>query len=111
VAHTVNLSSSRAAYPGGDRGSARHRRTDAGDIVTSPGEWRLVTRRSSADDRRCKMVHLGRRAQRVIAQINAVASELRHELLADIQRPNCDLHLRAGTDSGESRNERSSLSP
>src|SRR6266566_515285 len=46
------------------------------------GGW--VTRRSSPHDRRCKMVHLGRRAQRVIAQINAVASELRHELLADI---------------------------
>jgi MarR family transcriptional regulator, transcriptional regulator for hemolysin len=46
------------------------------------GGW--VTRRSSPHDRRCKMVHLGRRAQRVIAQINVVASELRHELLADI---------------------------
>ncbi|PYL14965.1 MAG: MarR family transcriptional regulator, partial [Verrucomicrobia bacterium] len=46
------------------------------------GGW--VTRRNSPYDRRCKMVHLGRRAQRVIAQINAVASELRHELLADI---------------------------
>ena len=46
------------------------------------GGW--VTRRSSPHDRRCKMVHLGRRAQRVIAQINAVATELRHELLADI---------------------------
>jgi hypothetical protein len=32
-------------------------------------------------------VHLGRRAQRVIAQINTVASELRHELLADIPAP------------------------
>jgi MarR family transcriptional regulator, transcriptional regulator for hemolysin len=49
------------------------------------GGW--VTRRSSPHDRRCKMVHLGRRAQRVIAQINAVASELRHELLADIPAP------------------------
>src|SRR6266852_554210 len=29
-----------------------------------------VTRTSSPRDRRCKMVHLGRRAQRVIAQIN-----------------------------------------
>jgi len=46
------------------------------------GGW--VTRRSSSYDRRCKMVHLGRRARRVIAQINAAADELRHELLADI---------------------------
>jgi MarR family transcriptional regulator for hemolysin len=43
-----------------------------------------VTRTSSPRDRRCKIVHLGRRAQRVIAQINTTANELRHELLADI---------------------------
>jgi len=43
-----------------------------------------VSRRSSPHDRRCKMVHLGRRAQRVITQINAAADELRHELLAEI---------------------------
>jgi MarR family transcriptional regulator, transcriptional regulator for hemolysin len=49
------------------------------------GGW--VTRRSSLHDRRCKMVHLGRRAQRVIAQINAVANELRRELLANIPSP------------------------
>ncbi len=45
---------------------------------------RWVARRSSPHDRRCKMVYLGRRAQRVIAQINAAADELRHELLSDI---------------------------
>lgn len=43
-----------------------------------------VERRNSLHDRRCKTVHLGRRAQRVIAQINAAANELRHELLDDI---------------------------
>lgn len=43
-----------------------------------------VTRKSLPHDRRCKTVHLGRRAQRVIAQINATALQLRHELLADI---------------------------
>ena len=43
-----------------------------------------ITRRSSPHDRRCKMVLLGRRAQRVIAEINATAAKLRHELLADI---------------------------
>lgn len=45
-----------------------------------------VTRKNSARDRRCKMVLLGRRAQRVIEQINAAANNLRHELLAGIGR-------------------------
>lgn len=43
-----------------------------------------ITRRSSPHDRRCKMVLLGRRAQRVITGINATAAKLRHELLANI---------------------------
>jgi MarR family transcriptional regulator, transcriptional regulator for hemolysin len=43
-----------------------------------------VTRQSSPHDRRCNMVHLGRRAQRIIAPIKTAADELRHELLADI---------------------------
>jgi len=43
-----------------------------------------VTRRNAAHDRRCKTVHLGRRAQRVISQISAEAFKLRHELLDDI---------------------------
>ena len=43
-----------------------------------------ITRTISSHDRRCKMVLLGRRAQRVIVQINATAEKLRHELLADI---------------------------
>src|SRR5213083_2405323 len=45
-----------------------------------------ITRTSSPHDRRCKMVLLGRRAQRVIVQINATAQKLRHELLADITK-------------------------
>lgn len=45
-----------------------------------------VTRTNSPHDRRCKMVLLGRRAQRVITQINATANRLRHELLADITK-------------------------
>ncbi len=48
-----------------------------------------ITRRSSLRDRRCKMVLLAQRAQRVITQINRSADDLRHELLADI--PNADL--------------------
>jgi len=43
-----------------------------------------VTRKSSPHDRRCKIVQLGRRAQDVIAEINAAAIRLRRELLADI---------------------------
>ena len=45
---------------------------------------RWVGRRSSPHDRRCKVVYLGRRAQRIITQINAAADELRHQLLSDI---------------------------
>src|SRR5207247_7591068 len=48
-----------------------------------------ITRKNSPHDRRCKMVLLGRRAQRVIAQIKATADKLRHELLAGI--PDSDL--------------------
>jgi MarR family transcriptional regulator, transcriptional regulator for hemolysin len=43
-----------------------------------------VIRKGSAHDRRCKTVHLGPRAHRVIAQINATALQLREELLAEI---------------------------
>jgi MarR family transcriptional regulator for hemolysin len=43
-----------------------------------------VTRTNSLHDRRCKMVLLGRRAQRVITQINATADKLRHELIMGI---------------------------
>src|SRR5215472_8204673 len=50
-------------------------------------DW--ITRNNSPRDRRCKMVLLGRRAQRVIAQINSSAETLRHELMADI--PTSDL--------------------
>src|SRR5262249_57637631 len=50
-------------------------------------DW--ITRTGSLRDRRCKMVLLGRRAQRVIARINSSAETLRHELMADI--PTSDL--------------------
>ena len=50
-------------------------------------DW--ITRSNSPRDRRCKMVLLGRRAQRVIAQINSSAETLRHELMAGI--PTSDL--------------------
>jgi MarR family transcriptional regulator for hemolysin len=43
-----------------------------------------IRRRHSPDDRRCKIVRLGRRARGVIAQINQTANELRGELLANI---------------------------
>jgi MarR family transcriptional regulator, transcriptional regulator for hemolysin len=45
---------------------------------------RWVARRNAAHDRRCKTVHLTRRAQRVIEEISAEAFKLRHELLDEI---------------------------
>jgi MarR family transcriptional regulator for hemolysin len=45
-----------------------------------------ITRTNSPHDRRCKMVLLGRRAQRVIGRITATADKLRRELLADITK-------------------------
>jgi MarR family transcriptional regulator for hemolysin len=45
---------------------------------------RWVARKNASHDRRCKTVHLAPRAQRVIAQINAAAFKLRHELLDDV---------------------------
>src|SRR5713101_1220524 len=53
-----------------------------------------ITRKSSPVDRRCKMVLLGRRAQRVITQINATAEKLRHELLADIAQSDLQACMR-----------------
>src|SRR5215470_13056183 len=50
-------------------------------------DW--ITRSNSPRDRRCKMVQLGQRAHRVIAQIKSSAETLRHELMADI--PTSDL--------------------
>jgi MarR family transcriptional regulator, transcriptional regulator for hemolysin len=49
-----------------------------------------VARRTASHDRRCKTVHLGKRAHRIIAQIDATAAKLRYELLADI--PKSELH-------------------
>lgn len=43
-----------------------------------------VVRKTAEHDRRCKTVHLGRRAQRAIEQINDTALNLREELLSDI---------------------------
>jgi MarR family transcriptional regulator, transcriptional regulator for hemolysin len=45
---------------------------------------RWVSRKNAAHDRRCKTVHLTRRAERVIEEISAEAFKLRHELLDDI---------------------------
>jgi MarR family transcriptional regulator, transcriptional regulator for hemolysin len=54
-----------------------------------------ITRANSPHDRRCKMVLLGQRAQRVIAQINATADKLRHELLAGIPQSDLQTCMRA----------------
>lgn len=47
---------------------------------------RWVARKNAEHDRRCKTVHLTRRAERVIEQINSAAFKLRHELLDEISR-------------------------
>jgi MarR family transcriptional regulator for hemolysin len=51
---------------------------------------RWVARKNSSHDRRCKTVHLTRRAQRVIEEINSAAFKLRHELLDEVSAS--DLH-------------------
>jgi MarR family transcriptional regulator, transcriptional regulator for hemolysin len=43
-----------------------------------------VTRKNSPHDRRCKTVHLQRRAHRIIGRINAAALKLRSDLIKDI---------------------------
>src|SRR6266436_4208159 len=53
-----------------------------------------ITRTNSSHDRRCKMVLLGRRAQRVISQINAAAEKLRHELFAGIRESDLQTCMR-----------------
>lgn len=46
------------------------------------GGW--IERRESADDRRCKTVHLTDQARTMARKIDAVARKLRDELLADL---------------------------
>jgi MarR family transcriptional regulator for hemolysin len=43
-----------------------------------------IARKTSSEDRRCKTVHLGSRAQHAIEQINDTAVNLREELLSEI---------------------------
>jgi MarR family transcriptional regulator for hemolysin len=56
-----------------------------------------ITRTNSPHDRRCKLVLLGRRAQRVITEINATAQKLRHELLAGIAQSDLQTCMRVLT--------------
>lgn len=56
------------------------------------GGW--VARKNAAHDRRCKTVHLGKRATRVINQITEAADKLRHELLADISTAELKICMR-----------------
>jgi MarR family transcriptional regulator for hemolysin len=69
----------------------------AGDALTQAEKEGWITRQSSPRDRRCKMVLLGRRAQAVIARINATAAKLRHELLAGIPKPDLENCIRVMT--------------
>ena len=52
---------------------------------------------SSPEDRRCKWVKLQRRAQRVIGTIDDTATQLRHELMADIPPRDLDVCMRVLT--------------
>ena len=56
-----------------------------------------IKRTNSPRDRRCNMVLLGRRARRAIAQINATAEKLRHELLADVPASDLETSMKVLT--------------
>jgi MarR family transcriptional regulator for hemolysin len=76
-----------------------------------------VKRQSAPHDRRCNIVLLGRRAQRVIAQINAAADKLRHDLLSEITPADLKtcinvlerIRVKAEDRNGEPRTSRASL--
>jgi MarR family transcriptional regulator, transcriptional regulator for hemolysin len=53
-----------------------------------------IIRRSSPHDRRCKTVHLGRRASRAIGRINTTARKLRHELTDNIPKRDLETCMR-----------------
>jgi MarR family transcriptional regulator, transcriptional regulator for hemolysin len=53
-----------------------------------------VSRKNAAHDRRCKTVHLDKRATRVINQITAAADKLRSELLSDISSAELKICMR-----------------
>src|SRR5438874_1754085 len=53
-----------------------------------------VVRKVSAHDRRCKTVHLQRRAQRLIDRINSTALKLRRELIKDIPAQELEVCVR-----------------
>jgi MarR family transcriptional regulator for hemolysin len=59
------------------------------------GGW--VRRANASHDRRCKIVLLGRRAQKAITQITAAANELRHELLSEIATPELETCIKVLT--------------
>lgn len=56
------------------------------------GGW--VARKNAPHDRRCKTVHLGKRASRVIHEISATAAKLRRELLSDISAAELKICMR-----------------
>lgn len=53
-----------------------------------------ITRKSHAEDRRCKTIHLQRRSAVVLDRIFSTAQELRHELIADIPTRDLETCLR-----------------
>ncbi|PZR72304.1 MAG: MarR family transcriptional regulator [Chthoniobacterales bacterium] len=53
-----------------------------------------IERRSSADDRRCKIIHLQRRSKTVLDKIFNTAHQLRHELIEDIPQDDLETCMR-----------------
>lgn len=69
-----------------------------------------VARKNSAHDRRCKTVHLQRRAYRIIGRINAAARELRYELIKEIPASELKTCMRV-LDKVRERAERRTVEP
>lgn len=82
------------------------------DLLEADG---LIERRDSPTDRRVKTVHLTDRARPVLAQVEAVARQLRREVLADIEPAEIQTclsvfdrakqHLTAGTAAEQRRRQ------
>lgn len=76
-------------------------------------QW--VSRKCAVHDRRCKTVHLTRRAQRVIEEINSEAFKLRHELLDEISPAELRIcirvldHIRQRAEKGNGNGKNSAI--
>ena len=103
----------RRAHAGRDCRAAGRGRAECRDIVASLGARRLdYTHQFIAQDRRCKMVLLGRRAQRVIAQINSTRRDTSARIVgrhSNLRSSN--VHGRAGSISEIAPRKATSFAP